>query len=64
MQDLDRVDEIMGYLISYVTKNVIPFVRSNGGWVSLALLISPNDAYQACAKICFMSFQWSILLTL
>ncbi len=40
MQDLDRVDEIMGYLISYVTKNVIPFVRSNGGWVSSSVVMT------------------------
>ncbi|CAG7816681.1 unnamed protein product [Allacma fusca] len=39
----DRVDEVIRFLASYVTKHVIPFVRDSGGWASLVEQFPAGD---------------------
>lgn len=40
LQDEEQVDYIIRFLASYVTKHLIPFVRSHGGWVNIAISIN------------------------
>lgn len=40
LKDAERVESIVRFLASYVTKHLIPFIRDNGGWVKTNILIN------------------------